>query len=920
MQTRLALALVALLCLCSTVSLAVDRNNFKKCDQSSFCARNRNLEPGNSHFTVVSSSVAFKDGQLTADILNTRDNVVLTLQVSGIANSIFRVKVNEKAPRKPRYEVKDVLLELRETPLEQDAAAAQGANVITIRQGKHAAVLTLAPFRLDVVTDDRVIVTLNGRGLMNFEHLRDRTENEQAGAWEETFKTWTDSKPNGPESIGLDISFPGVKHVFGIPEHASPTALKPTKGDGISSDPYRLFNLDVFEYELDNPMALYGSIPFMVAHAATHSTGVFWMNAAETWIDVSNAQGPVGQDATGTLGRLANLVKSGLKSDSSEPRVDTHWISEAGIIDLFILTGPRVPSIFRQYSQLTGVPALPPMFSIAYHQCRWNYNDEDDVANVDAGFDANDIPYDVLWLDIEHTDGKKYLTWDAKKFPDSKRMQDRLASKGHKMVTIVDPHIKREANYWVHSEAEEQGLYVKKADGTSDYEGWCWPGSSSWIDFLRPSNRNWWSDLFSEDRYVGSTKNLFIWNDMNEPSVFNGPEITITKDAIHHGGWENRHVHNQYGFYQQMATADGLSRRTGYTERPFVLTRAFFAGSQRYGAIWTGDNTATWDHLIYSTKMLLTMNLAGLPFAGADVGGFFGNPDAELLTRWYQVGAFQPFFRGHAHIDTKRREPWLFGEAVMTNIRTAIRARYSFLPYWYTLFHNAAVKGMPIMRPLWMEYPSDESTFAMDDQFLVGRDILVKPVTSAGATTVNVYFPGDQPWYNVETGTRHSAPATQTIPAPLERLPVFQRGGSIVPRKMRVRRSTALMTADPFTLYVALDQSKSASGTLYLDDGHSFSYTEGAYLFRQFTFANQVLTSTAGVTGGVASRPDLHKTSEWVERVVVYGYRSQPTSVTFQEGKEAPRSLNFVFDAALSQLTIKKPGVNIAHDWTITIA
>lgn len=438
----------------------------------------------------------------------------------------------------------------------------------------------------------------------------------------------------------MDISFVGAKHVYGIPEHASATALKPTKGDGVHSDPYRLFNLDVFEYELDNPMALYGSIPFMIAHSATHSVGVYWNNAAETWVDVSNSVSSAADDNSGSSwsSRLAQALSQ--IRGTQTPSVDTHWFSEAGIIDVFVLMGPRPHSVFRQYSQLTGVSPLPPLFSIAYHQCRWNYNDEEDVNQVDENFDKYDIPYDVLWLDIEHTDGKRYFTWDAKKFPDSKRMINHLATRHRKMVTIVDPHIKRDSNYPVHTEAEAEGFYVKKADGTTDYEGWCWPGSSSWIDFLRPSIRNWWADLFDPQKYEGSTNNLYIWNDMNEPSVFNGPEITMHKDAVHFGGWENRAVHNLYGFYQQMATADGVARRTGYSLRPFVLSRAFFAGSQRYGAIWTGDNTASWDHLVYSNKMLLTMNIAGLPFSGGKGGGE-GGKSGE---RWFCLFCLYLFF------------------------------------------------------------------------------------------------------------------------------------------------------------------------------------------------------------------------------------------------------------------------------------
>jgi alpha 1,3-glucosidase len=309
------------------------------------------------------------------------------------------------------------------------------------------------------------------------------------------------------------------------------------------------------------------------------------------------------------------------------------------VLDLFVLLGPAPAAVLRQYGALTGTQALPPLFALAFHQCRWNYNDEADVALVVERMDAARLPMDVLWLDIEHTDGKRYFTWDAGKFPAPAAMQDRVALLGRKMVTIVDPHIKRAGGYAVHEEAAAADIYVKNKDGTV-YEGWCWPGSSSWLDYLDPAVRAWWAGRFALDKYAGSTPNLYIWNDMNEPSVFNGPEVTMHKDARHHGGWEHRDVHNVYGMWQHAATSEGLLQRSAGAERPFVLSRAFFSGTQRFGAIWTGDNKADWEHLRISVPMLLTIGVAGLPFAGADIGGFFGDPAAELQLRWLQVCAF----------------------------------------------------------------------------------------------------------------------------------------------------------------------------------------------------------------------------------------------------------------------------------------
>jgi len=498
----------------------------------------------------------------------------------------------------------------------------------------------------------------------------------------------------GPESIGMDVTFVGYEHVYGIPEHAAPFSLKSTSsGESEYTEPYRLYNLDVFEYDLDKSSSLYGSIPFMYAHKkdkiGSSDAALLWLNAAETWIDVTRDE-----------------KRNPLAFTSQHKSTHTHWISESGVLDLLVFLGPDSQSIFKNYGELTGYTALPPLFSIGHHQCRWNYLNEEDVLSVDAGFDERDMPYDTIWLDIEYTDDKQYFTWDPQKFPNPEKMLDKLDTNKRKLVAIIDPHIKRREDYWVFKEGEKKDMMVKNAEGNI-FDGWCWPGSSSWVDFTASKAREWWSTLFKFDKFkvshysaqlTQSRENLHLWNDMNEPSVFNGPEITMPKDNLHDGGLEHRDVHNIYGWWMANATATALTQRTKKPMRPFVLTRSFFAGSQRFGAMWTGDNMAKWEHLEITLPMLLAQGIAGMPFAGADVGGFFGDPEPELLVRWYQSGAFYPFFRAHAHIDTKRREPWLFGEPYTSHIRDALRLRYQLLPAIYTTFYKSSVTGLPILK------------------------------------------------------------------------------------------------------------------------------------------------------------------------------------------------------------------------------
>eukprot|EP01126_Amoeba_proteus_P019989 TRINITY_DN2044_c0_g1_i3.p1 TRINITY_DN2044_c0_g1~~TRINITY_DN2044_c0_g1_i3.p1 ORF type:complete len:651 (-),score=144.68 TRINITY_DN2044_c0_g1_i3:2532-4484(-) len=584
-------------------------------------------------------------------------------------------------------------------------------------------------------------------------------------------------------------------------------------------------------------------------------------------------------------------------------------MSETGVIDVFFFPGPTPMDVFRQFSSVVGRQELPPIFALGYHQSRWNYQDERDVFMVNSKFEEYDIPYDFLWLDIEHTHGKRYFTWDKEKFPNPSEMIRNLASYGRKTVTIIDPHIKRDPLYHIHQEAQEGGHYVKSSKTGDDYSGRCWSGNSSWIDFISPMTRRWWAGQFQYDKYVGSSPFLYTWNDMNEPSVFDGPEVTMKKDAIHAGGWEHREVHNIYGMSMHRATREGLLQRDGGSKRPFVLSRSFYAGSQRWGAVWTGDNKAEWSHLEATVPMLLSMGIAGITFSGADVGGFFGNPSRELLLRWYQAGAFQPFFRSHAHIDTVRREPWIFGEFWTNQIRKAVVQRYTYLTYFYTVFYQSSTTGVPVMRPLWVEFPHDYNTFSLQSSFLLGRALLVTPVTAEGQVTTKVSLPREdlysppstssffssstlaRPtntstlWYDLSNGYRcYWGGQSVVTSTPLDRISVFQRGGTIVPRKFRVRRCSSQMHSDPVTLVVALGYSTDsaptstststpapvqvANGELYHDDGETYGYHTGSFLYMSHRYVGGAKNATLV---GIPLLNTTFSTSSRIEKITILG-------------------------------------------------
>ncbi|KAK2533211.1 Ganc [Columba livia] len=879
---------------------AVDKSTFKECNQIAFYRRQKLLHPGKSLYQALLDSVTLSDENVKFPIIHEENKVLLQVEICEIEGSIFRLKIDEAAPLRERYKVPDVLIKepvTRRLIISQKEA---GILVLSNVNEDYKLQVTANPFQIELQSKTETVLSMNSNGLLYFEHLQpppsdrihtevnkdesssdsSKEKQEDLGLWQEKFGRFLDIKAHGPSSVGVDFTLHGFEHVYGLPQHAEALLLKNTS-DG---DAYRLYNLDIFGHKIHDKIGIYGSVPLLLAHKPNRTSGIFWLNSSETLVDINTKA-------------VAEHILSGSAAETAKQRAvpvtDVRWMSESGIIDVFLLTGPTAFDIFKQFAHLTGTQALPPLFSLGYHQCRWNYEDEQDVKAVDAGFDQHDIPYDVIWLDIEHTDGKRYFTWDKKKFRNPRKMQEHLKKRKRKLVVIVDPHIKVDPTYTLYSQAKDKGYFVKDRNG-QDFEGICWPGSSCYLDFTNPEVRKWYADQFAFKTYKGSTNILFAWNDMNEPSVFKGAELTMPKDAVHYNNWEHREVHNLYGFYQQMATAEGLIRRSSGKERPFVLTRSFFAGSQKYGAVWTGDNTAEWRYLKISIPMLLTISMAGISFCGADVGGFIGDPEPELLVRWYQAGAYQPFFRGHSNMESKRREPWLFGEKNTQIIREAIRERYVLLPYLYTLFYRAHTAAEPVMRPLWIEFPGKIETFGVDNEYMLGNALLVHPVTEPEAKAVSVLLPGSEEiWYDFRKFKQMEDPGTLKIPVTLENIPVFQRGGTVLPLKTTAGKSTEWMTDISYELHVALDTEACAIGELYLDDGHSFHCIDES---------------------------GRYHTTCVVARVIVLGFGQQPTLVTASSKGGKEKEVVFTYDTKTSMLMLENLALSVDADWRIHIS
>lgn len=507
-------------------------------------------------------------------------------------------------------------------------------------------------------------------------------------------------------------------------------------------------------------------------------------------------------------------------------RMETH----SSELDYYIIYGPEPAQILRTYTQLTGRMPMPPRWALGYHQCRWSYESETVVRELAQEFRTRRIPCDVIHLDIDYMRGYRVFTWSPKRFPNPDQLISDLAQDGFKTVTIIDPGVKYEpeADYHVFDQGIEQNYFVRKADGQL-FHGYVWPEKAVFPDFLCPDVRDWWGDLHKSLTSIGVAG---IWNDMNEPAIDDRPfgdrgEKTWFPFDAPQGPANERttHVeaHNLYGLTMARASCEGL-KQLRPNDRSFVLTRSGYAGIQRWSSVWMGDNQSLWEHLEISLPMLCNMGLSGVAFVGCDVGGFAGNATAELFARWMQVGMLYPLMRGHSAMSTAQHEPWVFGDRIERICREYINLRYQLLPYFYTLFWEAATTGTPILRPLFYHFPNDLNTYTLYDQVLLGSSLMAAPIYRPGIEHRAVYIPQGT-WYDWWSGKCYDGPTHLLAHAPLERMPLYVRAGAIIPMGP-VMQYTDEQPLDQLTLRIWPGTGES---TLYEDDGHSFEYRAGAW-------------------------------------------------------------------------------------------
>jgi alpha 1,3-glucosidase len=550
--------------------------------------------------------------------------------------------------------------------------------------------------------------------------------------------------------------------------------------------------------------------------------GLFWPNPSDTFLDIRTKE----------EGRRVRIV------------------SEGGFLQLFIFVD-AMKDLVHKFDQLTGAPAMPPMWAFGYHQCKWGYTTQTLVEAILANYSKFKIPLDVFWLDVDHCRFTAPFEWDHTRFPNPKAITDTLAASKRYLVRISDINLPVNAEHIQYQEAHKARYFMRLANGKDDFVGKCWPGDSSWLDLLNHSAADWYSSKhwYGEGRDF-TTPNTFYWNDMNEPSIGSHMEGTIPKDARHINGLEARETHSTYGLMQTYATSRGeLTRDThagGTRKRSFVLSRSWFAGSQRYAWAWTGDNFHTWLCAPQSLSMILVAGLNSFPFIGADLGGFSGSHpgNEELFVRWWQLGAWTyPFYRSHASRKVPRREPWLFPPSSYKRLVKSITDRYRLFGVWYTHGVYATRIGRSPVVPLWFEFPLIEAYHDLESVALVADSLLVVPVLTENATHVDVPKPPGV-WYDFVSGEALAKELRK--PVTLDDIPVYIRGGRIVPLYNTPGEVSIHTVTTPLTLVIAGDDNGRAHGSLYLDDGVSFSFEEGTFVERNFTYDQGTLNWVKG--------------------------------------------------------------------------
>jgi alpha-glucosidase len=601
---------------------------------------------------------------------------------------------------------------------------------------------------------------------------------------------------------------PSEENYFGLGDKPGPLNRR--------NHAYTMWNTDFYGWqESDDP--LYKTMPFFIGLHKGTSYGLFFDNTYRSSFDFGKES--------------PDYFSFG---------------AEGGELNYYFIAGPQPKKIVQQFTALVGRTPLPPLWSLGYQQSRYSYYPEARAREVVQTLREKKIPCDVIYFDIDYQQGNAPFTVNREYFPHFEKMISDFRALGMRTILITDLHIKKDPGrgYVPYDSGIKSDVFVKNPDGAL-YVGKVWPGDSVFPDFTLSRARDWWGGLYKDFVNMGVAG---FWNDMNEPATFETLSKTMPLDVVHRlddgTTLDHRAIHNVYGMENVRATHDGLLMLQP-DERPFVLTRAAYAGAQRYAATWTGDNSATWNHIGMSVPQIMNLGLSGYSMVGADVGGFAGSPPMDLLTRWYELGVFYPMYRDHAAKGTADHEPWVSGPEQEAIRKRYIELRYRLLPYIYTAMEETSRTGVPLMEPIFLEYPDAQNLYGEDHEFLFGRDLFVAPVVTEKVDAEDVHLPpGD--WYDFWNAEIHLSKDQISLHPALAETPLYVRAGAIIPMQPIVQ-STNEKPDGPLELRVYMGDD--CHGTLYQDDGHTFAYQKGDFL--RVNFACEVSPREMTITSKI---------------------------------------------------------------------
>jgi alpha-glucosidase len=629
------------------------------------------------------------------------------------------------------------------------------------------------------------------------------------------------------------------EHYFGCGERT---------GDLDKTDSHQLFwNIDPPRGHTALQNNLYVSIPFTLVLAEGLAWGLFLDNTGQVEFDLAH----------------------------EDPRRSWFGVANGDLI-YYVFCGPTPRDVVARYTDLTGHTPLPPLWSLGNGQSRFSYETAEQVRSLAHTFRERDIPCDTLYLDIDTLDGYRVFTWDKTHFPDPGGLFAELREMGFRVVSIVDAGVKVDKHSPIYIEGRERDLYCKTPQGT-DYENAVWPGVCVFPDFTNPEARTWWGEKHQILLDAGVAG---IWSDMNEPALFIPLNSTMPAEVVHPGGGRAKlhlQVHNAYGSLMVQGAREGLLKLRP-EERPFIITRAGYAGVQRHALVWTGDNSSTWEHLALSLPQLQNLGLSGVGWSGVDIGGFYGDATGELLARWTEFGIFQAFCRNHSEKQTLHQEPWVFGEPYESVCREMLKLRQRLLPYLYSLFDECHRTGAPILRPLFWAYPEDTSTYTLDDQALCGDTLLIAPILRPGREYRHVYIPAGS-WFHYWTGEQIDGPSHILARAPLGQPAIYVRANTALPLWPTINYVDQEPTG-PLTLLL-FPAEGSGQATLYEDAGNGYEYQDGVYARRTIT----CIVEAGNIHVIIGAQDGTFVSSFQSVRLELHGIASPPESVRLGENE-----------------------------------